>query len=92
MREDPEATASTFARAILLVDSLLAEGTLTPRQARKLRFLCMWQKPPLAVLVGVSARGKSEERRGCRKGEFGAMCPSIEYRACVPDNLNKMRI
>ena len=94
MRGDPEAMASTFARAILLVDSLLAEGTLTPRQARKLRFLCMWQKPPLAVLVGVRAReGRARRGDGGRQGEFGVMCPSIEYRACMPDNLNnKTRI
>jgi hypothetical protein len=93
MRGDPEAMASTFARAILLVDSLLAEGTLTPRQARKLRFLCMWQKPPLAVLVGVRAReGRARRGDGGRKGKFGVMCPSIEYRACMPDNLNKTRI
>ena len=76
MRGDPEAMASTFARAILLVDSLLAEGTLTPRQARKLRFLCMWQKPPLAVLVGVRAR----EGRA-RRGE-GAGRESLER--CAP--------
>ena len=55
--DDTEAMARTFAEAILLVDSLLDEGALTPVEARQLRVLCMWQKPPLAVLIGARARG-----------------------------------
>ena len=68
--DDTEAMARTFAEAILLVDSLLDEGALTPVEARQLRVLCMWQKPPLAVLIGARARGGGARRDQRREGPW----------------------
>ena len=65
---DSPAMAGAFAKAILLIDCLLEQGSLTPKQARKLRFLCMWQKPPLAVLIG--AYGENAEL-------FAARCKEL---------------
>ena len=69
--DDTEAMARTFAEAILLVDSLLDEGALTPVEARQLRVLCMWQKPPLAVLIGARARGGGGKEGPTEGGTVG---------------------
>jgi hypothetical protein len=64
----PPQLPDTHIKALILIDSLLEDGTLSPKQAQKMRWLCMWRQPPIAVLM--LAYGTNPELFGirCKKG------------------------
>ena len=64
----PPQLPDTHIKALILIDSLLDDGTLSPKQAQKMRWLCMWRQPPIAVLM--LAYGTNPELFGirCKRG------------------------
>ena len=47
----PPRLPDTHIKALILIDTLLGDGTLSPKQAERMRWLCMWRQPPIAVLM-----------------------------------------
>jgi len=47
----PPRLPDTHIKALILIDTLLGDGTLSSKQAERLRWLCMWRQPPIAVLM-----------------------------------------
>lgn len=43
--------SGTYTKALMLVDSLLHDGSFSTAQAQKMRWMCMWRQPPITVLI-----------------------------------------
>ena len=58
------ALPDTHIKALIMIDALLDDGTFSPKQAQKMRWLCMWRQPPISVLM--LAYGTNSELFGIR--------------------------
>ena len=47
----PRQLPDTHIKALILIDTLLEDGTFSAKQAQQMRWLCMWRQPPISVLM-----------------------------------------
>lgn len=60
--------SGTYTKALMLVDSLLHDGSFSTAQAQKMRWMCMWRQPPITVLI--KAYGTNPELFAIRSKEL----------------------
>ena len=46
----PKTAADTYIKALMLIDTLLEDGTFSPKQAHTMRWMCLWRQTPVSLL------------------------------------------